>query len=125
MTIDDARWMARMIGQLTESQIVQALVAAGFDSAQVRIYSEKLISRRDGMIRDLDLASEFPLLRPQGSNQHFSYDPVVEGAVTIRTLQGREVTAKTAALAIQNGRVVSTLKSRPAQANPADLARIR
>jgi hypothetical protein len=28
MTIDDARWMARLIGQLSEEQIVQALVAS-------------------------------------------------------------------------------------------------
>jgi|ERR1044071_10132774 hypothetical protein len=66
MTLDDARWMARLIGQLTEKQIVDALVASGFDRAQVRLYREKLISRRDGMIRDLGLAGEIALLRPGG-----------------------------------------------------------
>jgi methylphosphotriester-DNA--protein-cysteine methyltransferase len=32
MTIEDARWMGRQIAQLTEPQIQQALIAAGFDS---------------------------------------------------------------------------------------------
>src|SRR5262249_23304140 len=49
MTLDDARWMARLIGQITEPQIVQALVASGYDSAATRLYTEKLISRRDRM----------------------------------------------------------------------------
>jgi hypothetical protein len=64
MTYEDARWMARMIGQLTENQIVQALTASGFDTLQVKLYTEKLISRRDHMIRDLGLSEEIPLLRP-------------------------------------------------------------
>jgi hypothetical protein len=64
MTIDDARWMARLIAQLTEQQIVDGLVASGFDPAEVHIYTEKLLSRRDKMIRDLQLTNEFVLLRP-------------------------------------------------------------
>lgn len=66
MTRDDARWMARLVGQLTETQIVQALVASGFDSGQAKIYTEKLISRRDRMVCDLGLAGEIALLRPNG-----------------------------------------------------------
>jgi hypothetical protein len=58
MTMDDARWMARLIAQLTEEQIVQALTASGFTSADVRTYTEKLISRRDRMLRDLELQSD-------------------------------------------------------------------
>jgi hypothetical protein len=64
MTFDDARWMARFIGQLSEEQISQALVASGFDSTQVTLYTGKLLSRRDQMIRDLGLAGEIGLLRP-------------------------------------------------------------
>ncbi|HWD17673.1 MAG TPA: hypothetical protein VHB20_00210, partial [Verrucomicrobiae bacterium] len=53
MTIDDARWMARLIGQLTESQITAALVASGYDAPTVSLYTRKLISRRDRMMKDL------------------------------------------------------------------------
>jgi hypothetical protein len=64
MTIDDARWMARLIGQLTERQIVDGLVASGFNPEEVHIYTEKLLARRDKMIRDLQLSSEIAFLRP-------------------------------------------------------------
>lgn len=66
MTIDDARWMARLIGQLTEHQIVEALAASGFAPSDLRVYTEKLLARRDKMIRDLQLTSEIALLRPDG-----------------------------------------------------------
>jgi hypothetical protein len=55
MTMDDARWMARLIAQLTEQQIFEALTASGFSPDDVRTYTEKLISRRDRMIHDLEL----------------------------------------------------------------------
>jgi hypothetical protein len=64
MTMDDARWMARLIAQLTEQQIVQALRVSGFPPEHVRIFAEKLISRRDRMIGDLELDAE---IRPLGS----------------------------------------------------------
>ena len=73
MTIDDARWMARLIAQLREEQIVEALAASGFDSSQVKLYTEKLLSRRDRMIQDLDLSDEIALLRPNGA------DPALSG----------------------------------------------
>jgi hypothetical protein len=63
ITLDDARWMARLIGQITESQIKDALSAAGFEQEQLVRYVEKLISRRDHLIRDSQLADEIPLLR--------------------------------------------------------------
>jgi hypothetical protein len=69
MTVDDARWMARLIGQLTEEQIVDALIASGFSASEVRIYTEKLLTRRDQMIRDLQLTSEIALLRPDGPHR--------------------------------------------------------
>jgi hypothetical protein len=55
MTLDDARWMARLIGQLTEQQIVDALRASGFAEREVEIYRGKLLSRREHMLRDLNL----------------------------------------------------------------------
>jgi hypothetical protein len=61
MTMDDARWMARLIGQLTDEQIREALIASGFNSVAVHSYSEKLISRRNLMLADLGLSTEFGL----------------------------------------------------------------
>jgi hypothetical protein len=84
MTVDDARWMARLIAQLTESQMQQALIAAGYTSAEVRLYTDKLVSRRDRMIQDLGLAKEIPPLRPQGIERVFDYDPRADGPVEVR-----------------------------------------
>ena len=62
MTLDDARWMARLIGQLTTEQIVQALKVSGYDESSVQLYTKKLISRRNHMISDLELGNEYPPL---------------------------------------------------------------
>ncbi len=107
MTVDDARWMARLIGQLTERQLVQALVASGYGSAAVRLYTEKLVSRRDRMILDLGLAHEIPLLRPGGVARTFSYEPLTDGPVTV-AVPGRggiEVQAPTGEERIVLGRL--------------------
>lgn len=83
MTLDDARWMARLIGRLTEPQLVQALVASGYDSATVRLYTEKLVSRRDRMLSDLGLSGEFPPYRPGGAIRNFCHEPLRDGPVRI------------------------------------------
>jgi hypothetical protein len=62
MTIDDARWMARLIGQLSVKQISDALTASGYEPRVVHLYTQKLISRRNKMMADLGLAGEFPAL---------------------------------------------------------------
>jgi len=55
--------MARLIAQLTETQIREALAASGFNTDEVEIYAEKLMSRRDQLIRDCKLEGDIPLLR--------------------------------------------------------------
>jgi hypothetical protein len=109
MTRDDARWMARWIGQLTEDQIVCALIAAGFDSTETRLYTEKLISRRDWLIRDLDLANEIPLLRPHPPAHEFDYDPKIDGPVLAMRPDGTKVFAQPGNQFIVRGH----LKARP------------
>ncbi len=106
MTLDDARWMARMIAQLSEEQILQALVAAGADSAHARLFCEKLVSRRDRMIRDLGLADEIALLLPEGVNRQFSYDPATDGPVVITVENGRKITARTSNDVVDRGRLI-------------------
>jgi hypothetical protein len=94
MTVDDARWMARQIGQLTERQLLEALVASGFDSAETKLFLEKLINRRDQMILDLGLANEIALLRPTTLQRDWSYDPRVDGPIRVHTRSGQIVQAQ-------------------------------
>ena len=108
MTIEDARWMARLIGQLSEEQIVQALVASGYDSAVVRLYTEKLINRRDRMVRDLGLSDEIPPLRPAGVGREFSYDPAVDGLIVVNLPHGQKAQAPIGGLKVVRGKLVSS-----------------
>jgi hypothetical protein len=58
MTVADARWMARLIAQLTEQQLTDALEASGFKPEDVALYVQKLVHRRDRMLSDLGLAGQ-------------------------------------------------------------------
>lgn len=106
MTLDDARWMARMIGQFTEEQIVHGLVASGWDSAAVRLLTEKLLSRRDAMIKDLELAGEIPLLRPDGPRKQLSYDPATDGPAVVKLPTGQTISAPVSDQKVVAGRRV-------------------
>ncbi len=106
MTEDDARWMARLIGQLTEKQMRAALVASGYDAAEVKLYQEKLVSRRDQMVRDLKLADEIPLLRTNTPDCQFSYDPPVDGPMNVVLPSGETVCARPSRQTVQRGRLV-------------------
>jgi hypothetical protein len=105
MTADDARWMARLIGQLTENQLRAALIASGYDNAEARLYLEKLISRRDQMIRDLQLQDEIPLLRSHAPNREFSYNPVTNGPFSAN-VNGTTLAARDSVATIVHGRIV-------------------
>jgi hypothetical protein len=110
MNIDDARWMARLIAQLTEEQIKQALIASRYNAAWVKLLLEKLVARRDQMILDFGLAGEIPLLRPNGPNKKLSYDPNTDGPVETVIAGGQRVAApNTGEYLIVNGE----LKKRP------------
>jgi hypothetical protein len=105
MTVDDARWMARLIGQLTENQLRAALIASGYDNAEARLYLEKLISRRDRMIRDLRLQDEIPLLRRNSPNHDFSYNPITDGPFSA-TVNATTILARRSTAAIVHGKIV-------------------
>jgi hypothetical protein len=113
ITFDDARWMARLIGQFSEEQIVAALVASGFDSASVRVYTEKLISRRDQLIRDTELTEEVPLLRPEGADRELDYAPGKEGAIRVEISTGNEIIAPTGTTVLRRGRVIEPPRETP------------
>ncbi len=121
MTIDDARWMARLIAQLTEDQIIAALIAAGFDASEVKIYTEKLASRRDWMLRDLGLHTEFAMLRPRGPDLTLTYNPHREPPPAARLHDGTRVVARPSLMVIDNGRLVPNNHTRsPLQRLAAD-----
>jgi hypothetical protein len=103
MTADDARWMARLIGQLTENQLRAALIASGYDNAEARLYLEKLISRRDQMIRDLQLQDEIPLLHPTSPSRDFSYNPTTDGPFSAK-VNGTTIAARESAAVVVGGK---------------------
>lgn len=108
MTWDDARWMARWMGRLSEEQVVAALMASGFDAAHVVLFAEKLASRRDQMIEDLGLAGEVPRWRNRGAPRRLDYDPRRDGAVVVSLPDGRRVAALPGTSRLRSGRIEET-----------------
>jgi hypothetical protein len=105
-TLDDARWAARKLGALGESQII-AIAAAGADSWPVaRLYAEKLIARRDDMVVKLGLEKEVGLLRPNGPDRHMNLSR--SGRLTLTGADGktRTVTIPAGKYKVVDGQVV-------------------
>ena len=90
-TVDDARWAARKLATLSEEQII-AVAAAGATSWPVaRLYAEKLIARRDDLVKKLELDKEgITLLRPNGPDKHMNI--FKRGKVTLTDADGRTKT---------------------------------
>lgn len=103
MTLGDARWMARLIAQFDESQIVSALIASGFDAAETKLYTRKLISRRDKFIMDLELDNEIELMCGENAKRHFDYDPIAEGCIKVILPDGSEVESHASFQIIRDG----------------------
>ena len=55
VTLDDAKWFARLAGQLTGEQIRQAFLAAGYDEDIADEYAYKMVRRINGMISALGI----------------------------------------------------------------------
>lgn len=58
-TWDDARWMVRRIAQLSAEQIRRAVVAGQWEGKAEKILIEKLIARRNQLVRVFELSNEF------------------------------------------------------------------
>jgi hypothetical protein len=115
MNLDDARWMARLIAQLTESQVESALIGAGYEAPTARLILEKLVARRDKMIQDFGLSAEIKLLRPHAADKRFSYDPRTDGPFEVTTASGEKVAARnTQTLVVRHGFLVTTAPTQPA-----------
>ena len=61
-TYADAKWMTRRIAQLTRAQIEEAVGLGHWPGGIGPLYVEKLINRRNQLVRVFDLEDEFPLL---------------------------------------------------------------
>lgn len=62
MTIDDARWMARKIAEITPKQIDEALRVTGYSEEHKQIYKFKLIARRNQIMQGLGLGDQIAAL---------------------------------------------------------------
>jgi hypothetical protein len=89
---DDMRWMAELIAQLTEEQIKAALIAANFQSAEVYLLTQKLLNRREHLLRD---SGGGGTVRPR-QDQLADHDPS-QGSkpMSAKLPDGRYVYAKT------------------------------
>lgn len=95
ITLADARWMFRLIGQLTPEQLREAFSGAGYHPVVAELLTQKMLRRRDQMVRALGLEPELGQLsvmtdpekyRVKGYEDHFNEKgqlvkcPVSEGA---------------------------------------------
>lgn len=58
VTINDAKWMVRQIGQLSRKQIKHAVDIGGWPKDIEKLLVEKLISRRNDLVKNFDLEPE-------------------------------------------------------------------
>lgn len=106
MTDADARWMAGRIARLTREQLLGALIAAGFDAAETKLYLAKLISRRDKLVSDLGLAETHGLLGPETTAREFNYDPRTDEVPAV-IIGGRELRPRAGGQVIVAGELQS------------------
>jgi hypothetical protein len=101
--IYDARWMAGYLAQLTGPQILEALMSGGMPAAQVRVFYNKLVCRRNKALKDLGLS--YPPIKPLDDSEQFNYDPRTDGPMKIVTRSGETVTAPVDDWVVVKGRV--------------------
>ena len=102
---EDARWLVRRLAKFSEAQFQDALIAAGWSAAEVRIYLEKFASRRDNLVKVFELDKEIPLSRPQGANRKLHFDPLAAHALAVSSQPN--ITAPVNGKKVVNGLVVT------------------
>jgi hypothetical protein len=66
LTTNDAKWAVARIGALTEEQIVACLATGTLSDEMLADYTERMLARRDDLVKTFGLTSELGLLRPEG-----------------------------------------------------------
>lgn len=87
---EDMQWMATMIADLTEDQIKAALIAANFQSAEVYLLTQKLLNRREHLLRD---SGGGGIVRPRQA-ELVDYEPNPKNAMSAKLPGNRIVYAK-------------------------------
>ncbi len=108
VTAGDARWMLRRIAGFSEAQIVAALVATGMSAAEVRLALEKLLSKRQGMLRDFGLDGEFPDLMARVIDRRLDFNPrdPSQRAVVTATGASGPITPPIGTIIVRSGELV-------------------
>lgn len=101
INMSDAQWMLDKICQFSKSDLQHALVATGMSSAEVVLATEKLLSRRNKMLKDFLASKEMVSRCYVPANKKINYDPKVNGVIKVKNAAGEEVSAPT------NGRTIS------------------
>ncbi len=108
VTAGDSRWMLRRIAGFSEAQIVAALVATGMSAAEVRLALEKLLAKRQGMLRDFGLNGEFPDLMARVIDRRLNFDPRVPSQRDVVTAMGTSgpIAPPIGTMALRDGELV-------------------
>jgi hypothetical protein len=113
---EDARWMLRRLAALSESQILQALLATSMSAAEVRLALEKLLSNRQKMVADFGLSPELPEIARRRIDRSLEFDPAKPEdlrAVTLSRQGGASVAPERGDWVIQKGHLVRRVASAP------------
>jgi hypothetical protein len=109
MTAEDARWMVRRLSGISETQVLQALLATSMSAAEVRLALEKLLSKRQKMVDDFGLSAERPEIAGRRIDRTLDFDPQRPEdmrAVTIRLPDGTMVAPPAGEWMVRGGHLV-------------------
>ncbi len=107
LNLSDAQWMLQKICRLPKENIKQALVASGMSSAEVVLVTEKLIFRRNKMLKDFDASKELQSQCYTPADKKINYDPNTDGLVRVTNSAGEFVTAPARGYKVQKGVLTS------------------
>ena len=102
----DTRWAVRQIAKLSEDQIRAAVASGSRSWPVVELYTEKLVARRDDLVKKAGLDKELGLLRPKGPRTRLSVSG--SGSFTVHDESGkpRVVALGAGGFAVVNGVIV-------------------
>jgi len=115
-TAEDARWMLRRLAALSETQILEALLATSMSAAEARLALEKLVSKRQKMVADFGLAAEQPEIMRRRIDTSLEFDPAKPedlGMVTLSRPDGSRVVPAIGDWVIQKGHLVRRVAPTP------------
>ncbi|MBL7670397.1 MAG: hypothetical protein JNM39_07910 [Bdellovibrionaceae bacterium] len=103
-----ARWiLGEMCKNISKDQLTESLVASGMSSAEIVLAREKLLSRRNQMLVDLEMPNELVQNCSVPANRAISYDPKKDGLVSVYSkIKNARVEAPDNNMIVVKGKVV-------------------